>query len=325
MPLKTRSSFRHGLLLASLILAAIGNSAAATDTVAIESWPANVSFPKIREVQYSVSIADGVPSDERRVVGITFLDETGRQRLCSGLYIDAFHVLTAKHCTCHKNSYAVTNDNDVLDPKSVWTGARLELGNQGGVPCGKLADFKIAEGNDIALLTLDQPLSDGGKTARTCSAYSLLQNVHLFDLWRRWRLAVATISGFGRDPVNGGRQTIRRRAEVKINSPDCRVAAARALGCVPYREMILGLSLSPSDRTDSCIGDSGGTAYLNYQGAMVPIGIVSRGVRGASRLCGSGGVYTMLGRADITAWLNRRLQPSANPTCGYGGGPGTKL
>ncbi|MCW1411078.1 S1 family peptidase [Rhizobium sp. 1AS11] len=315
MPVIPWPSLRRVLLLAPVICAGIASGAAAADPVAIETWPSNVPFPAINR-EPTLFIADGAPSDDRRVVAITFLDDQVRPRLCSGLYIDALHVLTAKHCTCHKNGYGVTNDGDVLDPKSVWTGARLEPGNQGGAPCTRLADFNMAEGNDIALLTLERPLSDGDK-GRTCAGYSLLQNVRLFDIWRRWGLGIAMISGYGRDPVNGGPQTIRRRAKVKINSPDCRVAAAKALGCVPYREMILGLSLSPRDRTDSCIGDSGGTAYLDYQGTMVPIGIVSRAVRGSSRQCGAGGVYTMLGRADVTAWLNRRLRPSADPTCGH--------
>lgn len=306
-------SLRWILVLAALICVRTASPATATDPVAIETWPSNVPFPKINR-EPKLFIAGGEPSADKRVVAITFLDDQARPRLCSGLYIDALHVLTAKHCTCHKNGYGVTNDDDALSPESLWTGAWLEPGNQGGAPCARLADFNMSEGNDIALLTLERPLSDGNK-GNTCAGYSLLQNVHLFEIWRRWGLGIATISGFGRDPVNGGPQTIRRLAKVKINSPDCRVAAAKALGCVPYREMILGLSLSPRDRTDSCIGDSGGTAYLDYQGTMMPIGIVSRAVRGSWRQCGAGGVYTMLGRADVTEWMNRRLRPSPNPTC----------
>ena len=80
--------------------------------------------------------------------------------------------------------------------------------------------------------------------------------------------------------------------------------------------MIMGLRPSGVVLADSCPGDSGGPAYVLEARKFVPVGLVSRGVTVVSRnLCGTGGIYTLLGRDDLLAWLHKRLPDSSRTRC----------
>jgi hypothetical protein len=260
-------------------------------------------------------VATGEPSGERRIVGIEFVDSIGVRRICSGLYLDTLHVLTAKHCTCHQNDYRVTNDKDMFSPTAVWTDAVVEPSFRGGARCDKISDFNPEEGNDIAILTLKVPLRVAAETV-TSACYSLVDNIRLLDVWRKARPRRISIAGFGATHEDGSSSGIRNSTNVAINSTDCATDATRSLGCVAYREMILGLRKPGEGPADSCPGDSGGPAYIVDNGEIMPVGIVSRSVNVKSAsLCGGGGIYTLLGRTDIIAWLHKRLPGSGRSGC----------
>ncbi|MBX9458841.1 MAG: trypsin-like serine protease [Rhizobium sp.] len=277
-------------------------------------WPAGVPFPEVT-VQAappddgpSILSLDGRPSEDRRVVGIAFVDSEGFERVCSGLYLNARHVLTAKHCTCHANDYRVTGSTDMTSRRATWTAATLQPFFQAGAACLNTRDFKPAEGNDVAILTLNAPLLDDARQPVN-QATSLLGDILPLDSWRATGAMRVRLVGYGSTTADG--QTIGRQndATMQINSTDCGSRAARSLGCRAYREMIIGLRRRGEPPVDSCAGDSGGPVFLPWEGREIPIGLVSRSVTGGrlGELCGQGGIYTLLGRSDLIAWLNARL------------------
>jgi MYXO-CTERM domain-containing protein len=69
--------------------------------------------------------------------------------------------------------------------------------------------------------------------------------------------------------------------------------------------------------TDSCFGDSGGPVYFDTDRGPVLIGAVSRGVDGAAKPCGGGGIYV---RTDkIVHWIETTTgRTIAKDTCGLG-------
>ncbi|PYE91586.1 trypsin [Rhizobium sp. PP-F2F-G38] len=287
---------------------------------ALRDWPSNQPIPQVSPYDTDIRVLNGTPTALRRIVGFTFMNDQNQPKVCSGLYIDAFHVLTAKHCTCHGNEYHVTNDPDMLRGTREFTRAIIEPGFQGGAPCRKMTDFNPREGNDIAILKLDHPLL-AVPPVRTCRGYSIVRDIELLDIWSAGGVPGAIVSGYGQDPADAGTdhsQEAQRSGALTVNSLDCASPAARSRGCVAYREMILGMAPKGGVEVDSCPGDSGASAYINRGGTIVPIGIVSRAVSGAptSKLCGQGGVYTMLGRADIIAWLQKKLPKPDATACG---------
>lgn len=262
-----------------------------------------VSLPAIR-------VTPGGVSNEAAVVGIRFRDEGGIERICSGLLLDGRHVLTAKHCTCHPNTYEVTNARDFPNDEKGWRDAVLEPGFQAGRPCRRMADMNAREGNDIAILTLSASLGAGA----TCA--SLLDNILPLPRWWALKQGGVTIAGYGATEPDGTVSGTRNSAVVPVNSRDCSPKLAQSLGCVAYREMIMGLSPPDIRLPDSCAGDSGGPAYIKVDGKLIPVALVSRAINiRRNNICGAGGIYTILGRSDILAWLHARLDSRRPEGC----------
>lgn len=299
-------------LIAAMVLALLhgGHASGAEPNL----WPSGVPFPEVTsqapppEDDPGTRVDGGRPSEDRRVVGIAFVDSEGLQRVCSGLYLDAQHVLTAKHCTCHGNDYRVTGSTDMTSASATWTAASLQPLFQAGAACLQTRDFNPAEGNDVAILTLNAPLLDDNRQPVN-QATSLLGDILPLDTWRAAGNMQVRLVGYGSTTADG--HTIGRQndATVLINSTDCGSRAARSLGCRGYREMIIGLRRRGEPSVDSCAGDSGGPVFLPWEGREIPIGLVSRSVTGGElgELCGQGGIYTLLGRTDLIAWLHARL------------------
>jgi len=249
-----------------------------------------------------------LPSENRRVVGIVFYDERGESKTCSGLYLDARHVMTAKHCTCHGNEYRVTGTKNMNSAAATWTIARLQPFFQAGAACLAERDFKPREGNDIAILTLTSPLLDD-KRRPVDQTTSMIGDIVPLDTWRASGPQEVLVVGYGSTTVDGLTTGTQNQAKMQLNSSDCGTRAAKSLGCRPYREMIIGLRRRNAPPTDACPGDSGGPAFVDLNGKQIPIGLVSRSIYGARPdvPCGDGGIYTLLGRTDVISWIGARL------------------
>jgi hypothetical protein len=331
------------------MLVALLSLHAAAAGIELDRWPAGIAFPTVNSElkpvargaavekriakpeagpkvtpsivpgggafeNFVLRINIGEPSRDQRIVGIAFIDSSGIPSICSGLYLDALHILTAKHCTCHRNSYKVTNDTSMLLSSTSWTRAVLEPGFQAGKPCFRQRDFDAKEGNDIAILTLEGVLKSGNGQTDAC--YSLIENIELLDHWKKTTTSQALIAGYGSTSEDGRQVGEQSQASVPINSFDCASRAARSLGCVAYREMIMSMRPNGIKLADSCRGDSGGPAFLVRDGKMIPVGVISRGLDVKSdRICGAGGIYTLLGRTDVIRWINKRLPRKDDPLC----------
>ncbi len=302
---------KQGTLVAfvasSLITVSI--SASAESIVQPAEWPKNVPVPKAEG--HSSEVSGGAPSDEQRVVGISFKDRLGVQRICSGLFIAKGYVLTAAHCTCHENPYLITNLK-FIDHK--WRRATLHR-RFPGYNCAK----GPTAGDDLALLVIRRNLSIANGL-KVCSAYSLLQNIPPTANLIKFPPRRVTVAGYGFEGDRPDSWGLRRAASVAPNTYSCHEPLATALGCSPLREFILGAARTDGELRDTCAGDSGGPVYLKSNGGMQPIGIVSRGlpirqVFGVRGKCGSGGIYTHLGRKDVLEWLQDNGVPEGVENC----------
>lgn len=274
--------------------------------VALRDWPVDEPIP----VQsLSTRIRGGMPTSDRRIVGIFFYDDRSAPKRCSGLYVDTLRVLTAKHCTCHQNTFLVTNSNSMLNSDRPHWGVARRL-QQFGRPCDRLSDFALNEGNDLALLQLSGPLPDG-YSGNTCSSYSLRGDLASGADWFRSKNTSATVYGFGDNPLDRSPNSAQRKrtANLLLTSFACANMVDASLGCAPYREFILRGS-SPVVRADTCPGDSGGPVFVIIGGRAQLVGVTSHGVEGGGAdVCGSGGVYEHIGRMDTLQWLTSALLP----------------
>lgn len=312
-----------GFLLICVWFASIAVSNAQTQLnsqAPVGKWPAGLATPKavapaVRSAHaLKPQIRGGAASNNQQVVGIFFFDEDNTASICSGLLITSAFILTAKHCTCHGGAYLVTSDADMLSvsPPVIWNNAKLY--GQLGSSCASLQTLNPSEGNDLALLKLDQPMP-GSVPASSCPDYGLVDNIRPEASWSPRPPPALAVSGYGRDPDGTGSQEQRRQANLSFSSLTCVGLAERQLGCVPFRELILGANNAGSRLFDSCGGDSGGPAFIVQNGKTIPIAAVSRALPNQPAAnCGGGGIYTQLGRADVVGWLRNEI----NSSCKHG-------
>lgn len=299
---------RYLILLASLVLS-IFPSLAFADPLYVGQWPSDVPRPQPAEGGRHLEVAGGYPSDDRRIVAITFSNASGKPMLCSGLWISRAFVLTAAHCTCEGQDYLISNEKRAISddrrPVGHWIRASLasRLGNEA-------CKGRSPLGSDLALLKLSSDLEIApGQPA--VGEYSLLGNIitlaHLSDPWEP-----ITLSGYGYDGNIAASSGLRREAVAKLNTPFCTEKLAIWLGCAPLREFMAG---GGSAKIDTCASDSGAPAFRRVGVRFLPIGIVSRGLPvnqpyGAPGYCGAGGIYTTLGRISVISWLEKGGVPS---------------
>lgn len=273
-------------------------------------WPKGVSIPVLSSVGENFEVVGGSPSEERKIVGITFIQD-GARRICSGLYISAQRILTAAHCTCDASDFRVSNANFAL---SNWRPASF-VSRFGGYDC----NTGPANGNDLALLSIERPLAQDA-TRMVCANYSLLTNIRLLGTFVQNPPRSVSVGGYGYEGDNPNSWGTRRSAVVSNNSFVCAQPVFRSLGCSMLSEFVMGVGNSDGRVKDTCSGDSGGPAYLNLAGQFVPIGLVSRGLPIPQQFsevgaCGRGGIYVHLGRRDVMEWLRQNGVPAGSPTC----------
>ena len=274
--------------------------------------PPGFKMPRLNTEPTEVEVIGGEISTDRRIVGISYDDNAGVTRVCSGLWISRDFVLTAAHCTCNNSSgiYAVTNANEI---EKDWRGAKFHR---------RLNDaFCVTRqprnGDDLALLKLNAPLpSDTG--FKTNCMYSLLGEIALGVTWIRNVTRRIQAAGYGF--VGDGPIGTRRSASIGVNTLTCAEPAAQAMGCWPLGEFILGAGRTDGEIRDTCAGDSGGPAYVMNGERFIPVGIVSRGLPIAhpyphAGVCGAGGIYTHIGRHNVIAWLKQAGVPSGTAIC----------
>lgn len=282
---------------------------AAADPTQTGRLPSGVTVPA--PLPLGISVIGGAPSDDRKIVGIVFTQDN-QTRVCSGLYVSARRILTAAHCTCGATNYRVTNED--FD-KGKFRAATF-VAHFGNYNCDKRY---IPRGDDLALLEITQPLWSTD-IATACPQYSLLPAIKFAAHWFPTPPENISVAGYGFSGTAAQDLGSRQEAVVSLDSVLCATRQARGLSCLPFAEFIAGATPVRGAARDTCGGDSGGPAFFRARDSFIPFGVISRALpvnhRFPDRACGSGGVYTHLGRSDVIAWLKANGVPDGEPNCG---------
>ncbi len=282
---------------------------AAADPTQTGRLPAGMTVPA--PLPLGISVIGGAPSNDRKIVGIAFTQDS-ETRVCSGLYISARRILTAAHCTCGASNYRVTNED--FD-KGKFRAATF-VARFGNYNCDKRY---IPRGDDLALLEITQPLWSTD-IATTCPQYSLLPAIEFAAHWFPTPPENISVAGYGFSGSAAQDLGSRQEAVVSLDSVLCATRQARGLSCLPFAEFVAGATPVRGTARDTCGGDSGGPAFFSARGNFIPFGVISRALpvnqRFPDKACGSGGVYTHLGRSDVITWLKDSGVPDGEPNCG---------
>ena len=208
---------------------------------------------------------------------------------CTGTLIAPDVVLTAGHCADIEPTHVIANTVDYAVP---YAGDTIPVKWTRAYP-------RWAEQYDVAIVMLEHvALPKPRAIATGCLANRALRDAHPL-----------TVVGFGlTSPLAEDDNTALHEATVPVLDSTC----ASDLGCAPEIQPN-GEFMAGGRGTDSCLGDSGGPAFISStvvdgpraEAAKGPVlvGVVSRGLALPGIPCGNGGIYV---RADkVTAWIER--------------------
>ncbi|XP_060806836.1 proclotting enzyme isoform X1 [Amyelois transitella] len=232
--------------------------------------------------------------DEERIVGghnadlnewpwIVALFNNGRQ-FCGGSLIDDRHVLSAAHCVAHMTSWDVARLTARLGDYNIHSNVETQHIERKIKRVVRHRGFDMRTlYNDVAVLTLDQPVPFTKKVHPICLPGS----------GKAYAGIVATVIGWGSLRESGPQPSILQEVSIPIwQNAECRQKyGAAAPGGIVEHMLCAGKA-----SMDSCSGDSGGPLMVNEGGRWTQVGIVSWGIG-----CGKGqypGVYTR-----VTAFL----------------------
>ncbi len=192
---------------------------------------------------------------------------------CTGTLIAPRLVLTAKHCSAVTRVFL--RGYDIARPETGET-IRVE------------AQFTHPE-EDLRVLVLER--------------VSEVQPRHIAQRVEA-QATRALLVGFGTINFDGDfGYGQKRKVEVPVISLECASSGdADRYGCRRGTEIVAG---HRGLNRDSCRGDSGGPLYVQTQeGGYSLLGVTSRGVSGAKRMCGDGGIYVRVDK--FIRWISEQ-------------------
>jgi hypothetical protein len=246
------------------------------------------------------------PAFEYNFVGaIYYNSRDGYRHICSGTLVSPALVLTAGHCGCGvRGSYWINFHHDTrssiqrvaaVDAAPILFDDRVcRTGNLGG-------------GSDLALLQLRNPLKPmKDNNGRELRLQPFREPPELVWALRPILQKGLRLTAVGYGYSDAGTTGIRLQGAIPIVSATCEESSLRST-CSAFNEMILADTPGTRQRTDTCGGDSGGPVFLVEGNEPKLIGVTSRAAPGphdnAALHCGGGGIYALIGRKSVHAWL----------------------
>jgi hypothetical protein len=249
---------------------------------------------------------DARPAPEYGYVVAIYFDRLDGRQICTGILIAPRLVLTAGHCGC-----GILGSYTVDFRQNTRTGNERYVANVEGAPI--LYDSRVCtdglldEGRDLALLRLyaDVNLHQPGYGYPPDMIWQLRRKLPA------GRRLIAVGYGYTLNSQLG----VRMQGSIPVLSADCADRRYSSY-CAPFAEMILADAPGPRARADTCGGDSGGPIFLIDDDKLPKlIGVTSRAAPGAQDNpvlhCGGGGIYTLIGRTSVHAWLATNGVPQA--------------
>ena len=274
-------------------------------------------------------VLDGLTTGEERVIGgqavnmdgftpvVSFATVTPEGRLnsfCSGSYIGPKSVLTAAHCICEWRASGlpgrvvfgadVRSKSDIIADYAV-----IDAVTRQADFCATYKPGDDVRGRDLALLTFDDRNDarfDGShgldgdswtlhKTTRIWPIRIAGPSMYFSPLYSKFDLV-----GFGYNSNDVEKRIVGKkfRTSVGISDKICGGASSKDYQCRAGQEAV---AVDYKEKQDSCVGDSGGPAFIQSGPHHYLAGVTSRGAR-PGRNCGPGGVYSLVTR-DILDWI----------------------
>jgi hypothetical protein len=237
-------------------------------------------------------------------------DRSAHERfLCTGSIVDARHILTAAHCVFNErgdratpaeltvkagvSNFSVPLPTDAEQDRSV-SALRVHPGYRW---------TRFAAPDDVAVLTLSQPLHLGGTAVRA---------LHLPPPKAAFPSGAAVgIGGFGRDDptthASGPLAWMTATIDAQGTCPSFRVT-----GPLPYNAILLCASAVTAA---VCSGDSG-SALVTLHGRPTLLGVTDGGAAGCP--VGSDGLFTYVGAPEILRFLKGDAHPPLSPRKQHG-------
>ncbi|XP_063697625.1 clotting factor G beta subunit [Culicoides brevitarsis] len=217
----------------------------------------------------------------------------GGKQFCGGSLIDNIHILTAAHCIAHMSSWDVARLTVRLGEHNIHTTTETQHVERRVKRLVRHRGFDMRTlYNDIAILTLDQPVQFTSKIRPIClpSASSS----------RKYNGLTGTVAGWGSLLENGRQPSTLQEVDLHIwSNQECK----QKYGATAPGGIIDSMICAGTGGKDSCSGDSGGPLMLN-DGRWVQVGIVSWGIG-----CGKGqypGVYSRV--SSFLPWITKNTK-----------------
>uniref|UniRef100_A0A336MH51 Phenoloxidase-activating factor 2 n=1 Tax=Culicoides sonorensis TaxID=179676 RepID=A0A336MH51_CULSO len=218
-------------------------------------------------------IEDSHPDDGFKVVGgqtarlgdwpwIAVLFNGGKQ-FCGGSLIDNRHILTAAHCIAHMSSWDVARLTVRLGDYNIHTSTETQHVERRVKRLVRHRGFDMRTlYNDIAILTLDQPVKYSHNIRPICLPSGA---------GRQYNGLVGTVAGWGSLRENGQQPSTLQQVDLQIwTNGECK----QKYGAAAPGGIIESMICAGQAGKDSCSGDSGGPLVVN-EGRWTQIGVVS--------------------------------------------------